>query len=463
MAYETDERLKGYLDTNQLHREQLCLAVLALDKRFTSVRPRHPRGGPDGGRDLEALFRSKELAYGAVGFVNQAADVEEKKKTIRTKFGDDLHSAWEADPRPSAFVFFTNVNFTAGEKSVLVNSAKAKGFTFCDILDRERLRIALDGPDGFAARFQFLNIAMSESEQASFFAKWGDEIQSVIATGFQEVHSTLSQLLFLQEATRPLLNLHVQFKLDREYEASEIGHFRAFCSIYLREPKLGILGLLIGAADKAHRFRNDIREKRDDPSGIASGIGSGQWKVAWEPSLQQADMSQLDEKSKVDADADADAINCEVDDIEYEKYVPIGCGSAVGAAKVRQVVISYSTSSFIRYEPVLSLIDFDDCMLLPILNKSLAERLEGIRIYANGYILLDVDRSGLTIDTSGFDMELGRIFSENELADPWVRIRPVEFASAFDLSFADRVPVRMFKSRSATLEATSGESVRRTP
>lgn len=53
MAYETDERLKSYLDTNQLHREQLCLAILALDKRFTNVRPRHPRGGPDGGRDIE--------------------------------------------------------------------------------------------------------------------------------------------------------------------------------------------------------------------------------------------------------------------------------------------------------------------------------------------------------------------------------------------------------------------------
>ncbi len=42
MSYLTDERLKSYLDTNQLHREQLCLALLALDNRFTNVRPRHP-------------------------------------------------------------------------------------------------------------------------------------------------------------------------------------------------------------------------------------------------------------------------------------------------------------------------------------------------------------------------------------------------------------------------------------
>lgn len=436
MTYETDERLKGYLDTNQLHREQLCLAILALDKRFTNVRPRHPRGGPDGGRDIEAQYRGSELTYGAAGFINQAADVEEKKRTIRAKFGDDLNSAWDANPRPSVFVFFTNVNFTVGEKSDLISQARTKGFTVCEILDRERLRVALDSPDGFAARFQFLNIAMSESEQASFFAKWGDEIQSVIATGFQEVHSTLSQLLFLQEAGRPILGLHVQFKLDREYEAAEIRHFRAFCSIYLREPKLGILGLLIGNTDKAGRFRTDIKEEVDERPGIASGIASGQWKVAWSGMFAQEDSSESD----VD------------DDNDVEKYVPIGCGSGVGMNSVKHLVVSYTTNSFIRFEPVLSLMDFDECMLMPILNKSLAEKLEGIRIFANGYMLLDLDKKAFEIDSSEFELDLAEAFSGDELSDPWVRIRPADFSSAFNLSFVDNVPVRMFKSKKASLE-----------
>jgi len=436
VAYETDERLKGYLDTNQLHREQLCLAILALDKRFTNVRPRHPRGGPDGGRDIEAQFRGSELAYGAVGFVNQAADVEEKKRTIRAKFGDDLISAWDANPRPSVFVFFTNVNFTVGEKTDLVSQARTKGFAACDILDRERLRAALDSPDGFAARFQFLSIAMSESEQASFFAKWGDEIQSVIATGFQEVHSTLSQLLFLQEAGRPISGLHVQFKLDREYDATEIRHFRAFCSIYLREPKLGIFGLLIGKTDKAVRFRTDIKEERDERPGIALGIASGQWKVAW------SGMSEQEDSSASDAD----------DDNNLERYVPIGCGSGVGMKSIKHLVVSYTTDSFIRFEPVLSLMDFDECMLMPILNKSLAEKLAGIRIFANGYMLLDLDKKAFGIDSSKFELDLSEAFSEDELSDPWVRVRPVEFSSGFSLSFVDNVPVRMFKSKKATLE-----------
>jgi hypothetical protein len=36
-------RPKGYLDANQLKREQMCLAILTIDRRFTDLRPRHPR------------------------------------------------------------------------------------------------------------------------------------------------------------------------------------------------------------------------------------------------------------------------------------------------------------------------------------------------------------------------------------------------------------------------------------
>jgi hypothetical protein len=90
MPYETDQRLKNYLDTNQMHREQMCLAVMAIDKRFSNVRPRHPRGGPDGARDIEAVFNGVQRVFGAVGFVNQATDSETHKTSATTKFNDDL-------------------------------------------------------------------------------------------------------------------------------------------------------------------------------------------------------------------------------------------------------------------------------------------------------------------------------------------------------------------------------------
>lgn len=214
MPYETDERLKGFLDTNQLARERMCLAIIGLDKRFSEVRPRHPRGGPDGGHDLDATFRGGQRAFGAVGFVNQADDSAEKKRRAREKLHADLDAALAATPKPEVFLFITNVNFTVGEKDEIAAEARAAGLGYCDVFDRERLRIALDSPDGLAIRYQYLQIPLSEAEQAAFFARWGDDIQSVISTGFRDLHRTLNRLLFLQESTDPLSAFSVLFELD---------------------------------------------------------------------------------------------------------------------------------------------------------------------------------------------------------------------------------------------------------
>ena len=138
---QTDERLRSWLDTDQLARERLSLAVLALDKRFSVVTPRHPRGGPDGGRDIEAIFQNARKAFGAVGFVNSACDSPTEKVEVRNKFKADLVRALSADNSLEVFVFFTNVSLTVGKKEDLVALAKAKGIKVAEIFDRERFRI----------------------------------------------------------------------------------------------------------------------------------------------------------------------------------------------------------------------------------------------------------------------------------------------------------------------------------
>ena len=50
---ETDRQLKDKLNTNQAMRERMCLELLQTQKNFTEARPRLPKGGPDGGRDIE--------------------------------------------------------------------------------------------------------------------------------------------------------------------------------------------------------------------------------------------------------------------------------------------------------------------------------------------------------------------------------------------------------------------------
>ncbi len=425
MPYQTDERLKSYLDTNQLHREQLCRAILAIDKRFSDVQPRHPRGGPDGGRDIEAIFRDESLTYGAVGFINQANDSKEQKRTIIEKFTSDLNVALEANKRPSVFIFFTNINFTIGEKDTLIEKAKKKNITHCEILDRERLRITLDSPDGFSLRFQYLNIILSEEEQASFFARWGDDIQSVISTGFQRVEGTLNRLLFLQESTDPLSHLTLSFELKEKYSSDDIGHFRLFCSMYLKEPKHKILEIMFGSCDKSNRIMNT---KEDDfieqLSGIKHGIAAGQWE------------SYLDIENESEVYID----------VEDERYRQVGCSSSIGRSEVEFIPISYSKNSFIRYLPNIRLKDLDDASFLPIVNKSLAEKVKAIHIYSNGYKIQEIGLEDFRIDMGEFEPAIPVEFTPKELKDPWIRIRPKKMLSAFSIRFYEQTPKRMFVS-----------------
>lgn len=424
MSYQTDERLKGFLDTNQLSRERMCLAILSLDKRFSNVRPRHPRGGPDGGRDIEATYRGSHLAYGAVGFVNQAADTDDKKRDVRAKFRDDLANAREAEPRPDVFVFMTNINFTVGEKDGLKSEATAAGFIDVDIFDRERLRIALDSPDGLAARFQFLDIPLSDAEQRSFFAKWGDDINSVIATGFQEVRRTLDHLLFLQEAHDPITGLHLVLDLDRSHTGKELGHFRAFCMLTLKEPKLRTLSLLFGCADVASRFaKPQVPTRAPERAGVEHSVGAGQWVQHFPSEDEQPSQDE-------------------------ERYTQVGSSSAIGIDQTSAVRVSYECDSFIRFKPQHSLRDFDDCIFLPIVSAKLAQHIKRLRVFANGYLLLEVGSDQFHVDDTTFDPEVPVSFSQAELADPWVRIRPT-IASAFRISFSEHVPVRLFAAKRA--------------
>ena len=421
MPYQTDERLKSYLDTNQLHREQMCLAVLASDKRFTDVRPRHPRGGPDGSRDIEAIYREDLKVFGAVGFINQANDSDEQKKKIKAKFESDLESAISTGNSLDVFVFFTNINLTIGEKEQLIEEAKVKGITYCDIFDRERIRIALDSPDGFATRFQYLNIPLSEEEQASFFSRWGDDIQSVISLGFQKIEGTLNRVLFLQEANEPITQLMLSFELDKKYKAEEIGHFRVFCYLTLKEPKHNVLSILFGSSDKSNRMREELAAHfTEQTSGIKHGIGSGQWE-------QRIDINKVNE-----AESEQD-----------KKWTSIGAGASIGRSEVEFLPITYSKYSFIRFFPVFSVRDLDGAMFLPFINKSLAEKVKTIHVFANGYKLQEIELSEINIDTTEVNPNFPVHFDDDELKDQWVRIRSKN-SSTFHMRFFENTPKRMF-------------------
>jgi len=430
--YDIDERLKNRLDTNQLARERLCRGILALDKRFSDVRPRHPRGGPDGGLDVAAMFQGNQVAAGAVGFVDQANDSDRQKRTIAEKFEVDFKAAKGADTNPTIFVFMTNLNLTLGEKEDMRKLAIAAGFTECETFDRERLRIALDNADGFALRFQILGLPLSVAEQATFFAKWGDDIQSLVSTGFQRLERSLDRLLFLSEANDVLDGLYIHFELDRTYDADEIGHFRSFCHLLLREIKHNIMTALFGSTDRAGRFGRDQQEYfAAQRPGIRHGIAGGQWEKH----------VHLDE-----ADSRKDR-NTSGEEHDRPSYIQVGSSSSIGGNEVRFVSAQYShDDTLIRFRPRLCLKDLDGAGWMPVVNASLAEKIVAIHVYANGYKLDEVRSMGFHIDRSETRPEPIDQFSVEELADPWVRIRPND-ASYFQMRFFQQTPLRLFRLR----------------
>lgn len=296
----------------------------------------------------------------------------------------------------------------------------------CDIFDRERIRIALDSSDGFAARFQYLGVPLSEAEQATFFAKWGSDIQGLILNNFSDVKNTLNQMLFLQESARVLQSIYVIFDLDRTYSSDEIGHLRAFLVMHLKEPKNGIFGIEFGCFDCPGRASSKRKEDPDDMiPGISHGIGSITAEMNLEK-ISRGESSQEDE----------------------EHYQEIGRGNSLGPKEAARIVIEYTHDDWmLRLEPRLRLGDLDESMFMPLVNKSFSEKIESIRLVANGYKLYEIQRNTMWIqeDAQGFTRFL--TFAEHELKDPWVKIRPKHLGSAHWLRFQHEVPLRLYDSK----------------
>jgi len=229
-------------------------------------------------------------------------------------------------------------------------------------------------------------------------------------------------MLFLQESEGVLHGLHVTLELDRVYQAQDIGHFRAFCWMKLKEPKHGIWFILFGSYDRPGQGE-EIRSSKEW-AGIKHGLGGCQWE------------KHLTVRS-----------DGENEDGDVSEYIQVGSSSSSGMDSVQLLTLQYSHDNpLVRYQPRLSLRDLDDAWLVPLLNESLATKIKAIHIYANGYKLLELDKSQFRIDRDHSDADVPPLtFDPDELSDPWIRIRP-SMATFVELSFVDRTPKRLFES-----------------
>jgi fido (protein-threonine AMPylation protein) len=138
--------------------------LLRLDN-FEDVDPQHPRGGPDGGKDI-LCAKDGNTFVAAVHFAR-----------TKNKFKSDLSASLKHNC--SGFIFLTNQELNAGERSQLEKLAAAAGKR-CLIYHRERLRVMLDSPQGYGLRLGHLGLAMSMEEQAAFFASSGQNLTEAL-------------------------------------------------------------------------------------------------------------------------------------------------------------------------------------------------------------------------------------------------------------------------------------------
>jgi len=141
--------------------ERLCADLLRLDA-FEDVDPQHPLGGPDGGKDI-LCSKDGNTFVAAVHFPREPITFA----ATTSKFASDIEASLKHNR--NGFIFFTNQHLSVGERSTLEKMAAGKGKR-CLIYHRERLRVTLDSPAGYGLRLRHLNAAMSNEEQAAFFA-----------------------------------------------------------------------------------------------------------------------------------------------------------------------------------------------------------------------------------------------------------------------------------------------------
>ncbi|MBN2217370.1 MAG: hypothetical protein JW719_08335 [Pirellulales bacterium] len=219
----TEERLRNYLDSNQAMQEQMCLALLPLLGSYAREQPRRPKGGPDGGRDIEAVFQGTILVWGAVGFKNGGGRDEESRKWAEQKFNDDLDRALQENPSLPGFVFFTNVDLTPTRRENLYSYGRAKGMREVAIFDFERIRHVLDSPEGLIVRLQYLDIEMSKEEQLGLIHKFGEKLHSVMASRFDRVENTLVRMERFLDFQKPIYRVDIYLELVGAMRSNALG------------------------------------------------------------------------------------------------------------------------------------------------------------------------------------------------------------------------------------------------
>lgn len=158
--------------------ERLAAGILSVEG-YDDIDPQAPLGGPDDGKDI-LCAKAGRTYVAACYFPN----TQQTFAAIKSKFESDLESSTKHSPY--GIVFITNQALTLGQRNELERLALENGRRTV-LYHLERLRVLLDSPIGYGLRLQFLQIAMSESDQIAFFEASGNRTALLLDQHKEEI------------------------------------------------------------------------------------------------------------------------------------------------------------------------------------------------------------------------------------------------------------------------------------
>ena len=440
---ETDRQLKDKLNTNQAMRERMCLELLQTQTNFTEIRPRLPKGGPDGGRDIEGLHKGMQRTFGAVGFINDATDTQEHRRKATAKFVEDLAratdiAATDPDAASEVFVFFTNVGLTPTIIDDLKRKAYNRNISVCEIYDRERIRIMLDCNTGYAIRQRYLDMSLTDAEQKDFFDRWGEQLQRMISTGLGDIDSMIRRLHFLAEAQSLVDQISVIVKLSRPLHEISGGDFLFQTMLMLRTHAEGLISIAFGSGsdpiiETADQFRQSGAQfSRNTKKGFS-------YAQLWPNSPQH-------ERYKAVVD--------EAKDIDVDRWTRVGTSSGLLQIEQASIYTHYGSEPFLdRFYPTCKLIDLHRCLVIFNCDAIIAENIEEVDLVADQYHLLHLTRADFLIaDGSRERIVSAADFGHLDLSTSWQTLRPADGTSAFMPDFHSKTPTRRYSADRHTSE-----------
>ena len=305
--------------------------------------------------------------WGAVGFRNAVTDSSEDKTWVARKFCDDLQAALTENPTLTAFVFFTNVELTPTEEAGLIREGKDRGLGYVEVFTRKRLRILLENPAVLRLPIQDLSVPISESAWASFIERFGAQIEKLMLTQLEGVEKQLARLEFYQDCATPLASASVLMKLNRECTPAELGHFRILVQVLNIQKPDPHPTLCVAGRD------GDPIWERGDEQGRIVGVKSRLW-------------------------------------------------SRNPDGEIRAAVLSNQRRHASPENLLGTLGDLDQRHLFVYITKPLFERIRGIGVQVNNYVLASVDIESLVpIDTAPL-IPWPEPLTDRERAVPWIEL-----------------------------------------